>query len=93
MGARAHAVAIALAGLLLVFTDEAQGQIATTAAPPPPSVAPPAKDQGASIATMPQGPTTLVLPALILTAPSFLPGQRYVPGCDAEAQTRGGQKR
>lgn len=39
--------------------------------------------------TMPQGPITLVLPALTLTAPSYLPGQRYVPGCDAEAQTRG----
>jgi len=39
--------------------------------------------------TKPQGPITLVLPALTLTAPSLLPGQRYVPGCDAEAQTRG----
>lgn len=39
--------------------------------------------------TKPQGPVTLVLPALTLTAPSLLPGQRYVPGCDAEAQTRG----
>jgi hypothetical protein len=83
-----HAVALALAGTF-VFAHEAHGQTTTGAAPPPPPGAPTAKDQGASIATMPQGPATLVLPALMLTAPSFLPGQRYVPGCDAEAQTRG----
>jgi hypothetical protein len=89
MRGRAHAVAIALAGVL-GFADEAWGQTATgDAALPPPAASPPAKDQGASIATMPRGPATLVLPALTLTAPSFLPGQRYVPGCDAEAQTRG----
>jgi hypothetical protein len=42
-------------------------------------------DQG----TMPQGPGALVLPALALTAPSYLPGERHVPGCDEEAKTRG----
>jgi hypothetical protein len=87
---RAIAIAVALVGAL-VFAGEARAQTATGDAAPPPSAAasPPAKDQGASIATMPQGPATLVLPALTLTAPSLLPGQRYVPGCDAEAQTRG----
>jgi hypothetical protein len=41
------------------------------------------------MATMPQGPASLVLPALTLTAPSLLPGQRFVPGCDEEARARG----
>ena len=47
------------------------------------------RDLGMSMDTKPQGAVTLALPALTLTAPSLLPGERHVPGCDAEAQTRG----
>jgi hypothetical protein len=89
MAQLAFAGAFALAGVL-ALAHEARGQTAPSEAPPPPvAPVPVAKDQGTSMDTMPQGPATLVLPALTLTAPSLLPGQRQVPGCDAEAETRG----
>jgi hypothetical protein len=85
---------LALAGVLslvavLVLANGARGQTAPSQGTRPAAAVPIGTDLGTSMDTMPKGPATLVLPALTLTAPSFLPGQRYVPGCDAQAQTRG----
>jgi hypothetical protein len=87
------AAAVSLAGVI-VLAHEAQGQTApskstTLVAAPAAAAVPVGRDLGMSMETKPQGALTLVLPALTLTAPSLLPGERHVPGCDAEAQTRG----
>src|SRR5580692_7762987 len=89
MGHRVLAQAVAFAGVLALAHD-AHGQAAPgDATPPAVAAVPVGKDQGPTIDTAPHGPAALVLPALTLTAPSFVPGQRHVPGCNAEAQTRG----
>jgi hypothetical protein len=83
------ASALSLAGLI-VLAHQARGQTASSQGTPPAAAAVPVgRDLGMSMDTKPQGPLTLVLPALTLTAPSLLPGERHVPGCDTEAQTRG----
>lgn len=89
MARLALAGAASLVGIL-VLAHEARSQTASTQATlPAAAAASVGKDQGTSMDTKPLGPITLVLPALTLTAPSLLPGQRYVPDCDADAQTRG----
>ena len=81
--------AVSLAGVL-ALVHEARGQTAPSQSTSPAAAAVPVgRDLGMSMDTKPQGALTLVLPALTLTAPSLLPGERHVPGCDAEAQTRG----
>jgi len=81
--------AISLAAVISL-AHEVRGQTAPSQSNPPVAAAVPAgTDLGMSMDTRPQGALTLVLPALTLTAPSLLPGERHVPGCDAEAQTRG----
>jgi hypothetical protein len=83
------AVAVSLAGVI-ALAHEARGQTAPSQSTPPAAAAVPVgRDLGVSMDTSPLGALTLVLPALTLTAPSLLPGERQVPGCDAEAQTRG----
>lgn len=84
----ALAAAVSFVGVL-VFASGARGQTPPSQGSPLAAAAPVRTDLRPSMDTKPQGPATLVLPALTLTAPSLLPGQRYVPGCDAEAQTRG----
>jgi hypothetical protein len=83
------AAAFSLAGVI-TLAHEARGQTAPSQSTPAAAAAiPVGRDLGVSMDTTPQGAITLVLPALTLTAPSLLPGERHVPGCDAEAQTRG----
>jgi hypothetical protein len=88
MGRLALAGAVSLVGVL-VLANRARGQTAPSQDTRPAAAVPVGTDQGTSMDTTLRGPVTLVLPALTLTAPSFLPGERYVPDCDAEAQTRG----
>jgi hypothetical protein len=78
--AKVRAFASLLAAALVGIPGAAFAQSAPTAA---------ATDLGATLDTGPHGPLPLQLAALTLTSPSFLPGQRVVPGCDAEAETTG----
>jgi hypothetical protein len=81
--------AVSLAAVI-ALAHEVRGQTAPSQSTPPVAAAVPVgRDLGMSMDTKPQGAVTLALPALTLTAPGLWPGERHVPGCDAEAQTRG----
>jgi hypothetical protein len=72
-----RAVALLLTGALLGIPGTTSAQSASVG------------DLGATLDTKPHGPVPLQLAVLTLTSPSLLPGQRFVPGCDEEAETTG----
>lgn len=75
-----RAITLLLAGAILGLPRAASAQLASGLA---------VGDLGPTLDTKPHGPLPLQVAVLTLTAPSLLPGQRVVPGCDAEAQTTG----